>query len=524
MSAFGCWLRTTFNKWRLVMLVFLIAFGVLLVSLKPVAIQWDETSHLRGALLLAQGKLPEYVSTYGYYPPLYDLVTAGYFNLFGVTLFAGRFAAVTFALLSVWVVFEFAYRTYGPRIALISSVFLGSMPGLMWVSQFAMLETMLVFFFSLAMLFFLSWIRIDQNKMLILVGLALGLGFLAKYQIIVAGIVMIGVILVLCRGKLLAMFSRFTLLAITAILIAVPWLLIIGSGKGNDLLYAIQVGGEDRAAYSGRFPFPVFYLIELTWPYGNTHPIFLAVFILGLLGLGLWAYRRKLEDKFFLSWFIVVYFFYSVVIPNKIWRYVIPLFPVLAISAASLVIFLFDKLRVSWNSAKTSLNKRRLLKISTGVLVAFTFVSIAYSFYDGYQFIARYQISIPIDQAASFASARLSQNESLVVLCASNSFSEDMVKFYIEANNSINGNNVWQYPAQAVDAFKPDFNVTELISMCENRNAKYMLLFEYGGSYPYFNSTLTMAEVYYMTIDSGRFNYVTFFGESPLRIYILTFV
>jgi hypothetical protein len=75
-----------------------------------------------------------------------------------------------------------------------------------------------------------------------------------------------------------------------------------------------------------------------------------------------------------------------------------------------------------------------------------------------------------------------------------------------------------------VDAFKPDFNVTELISMCENRNAKYMLLFEYGGSYPYFNSTLTMAEVYYMTIDSGRFNCVTFFGESPLRIYILTFV
>ncbi len=515
-------LRIFLNKWRLMLIVFLIVYGFLLVSLDSVAIQWDETSHLRGSLLLSQGKLPEYVSTYGYYPPLYDLVTSGYFKLFGATVFTGRLASVTFAVLSVWVVFEFAYRTCGPKIGLISGILLGSMPGFIWVSQFAMLETMLVFFFSLALLFFLSWLRVDRNKTLILTGLTLGLGFLVKYQILVAGIVMVGVILVLYRDKLLARFSRFSLLALLAILIVVPWFLIIGSGKGSDLLYAIQEGGEDRVAYSGRFPLPVFYLIEMTWPYGQTHPIFLPVFVLGLVGLGLWAYRRKPEDKFFLTWFIIVYVFYTLLIPNKNWRYVMPVFPVLAISGAGLVIFLFDKLRAAWNSTGRSLNKRLLLKFSAGVLVAFAVVSVAYSFYDGYRFVARYQISIPIEEATDYASSRLNQSESLVVLCASNSFSEDMVKFFIEADTYQYGK-VWQYPQHAVDAFTPEFDVDELISLCEKNNAGYLLLYEYGGSFPYFNSTLTMHKVFETLADSGRFTYVTLFGETPLRIFILTF-
>jgi 4-amino-4-deoxy-L-arabinose transferase-like glycosyltransferase len=522
MVRFQRWSRTVFNKWRLMLLVFLVVYGILLVNFGSVAIQWDEMPHLRGAQVLAQGRLNEYISTYGYYPPLYDLVTSGFFKLLGMTVHAGRLAAATFALLAVWIVFEFAYRTYGPKNALISAILLGSMPGFFLISHFAMLETMLVFFFSLTMFFFLSWIRVDRNKALILAGLTLGIGFLAKYEILVAGIVMIGIILVLFRKQLSTRFSRFWLLVLVAILVAVPWLLIIGSGKASELLYAIQVGGEDRAAYSTRFPLPVFYLIEMTWPYGSTHPIFLTVFALGLIGLGLWGYRRKTEDKFFLTWFIIVYVFFTLLIPNKNWRYVMPLFPVLAISAAGLVTFLYDKIHIAWNSTKMSPNRRLFLKFSAAVLVAFTVVSMAYSFYDGYEFVARYQISIPVDQATNFVSSRLSQGQSVVVLCASNSFSVDVVKFYLEATWP-QSDNVWQYPKLAIDAFTPEFDVNELTSLCEEKDAKYLLLYEYGGSFPYFNSTLTTQKIFEMVVNSGRFTYVTSFGESPTRIFILTF-
>jgi 4-amino-4-deoxy-L-arabinose transferase-like glycosyltransferase len=484
-------------------------------------IQWDEMSHLRGGQLLAQGRFTDYATGYGYYPPLYDLVTSSYFQIFGINAEVGRLAAATFMLLSVWLVFEFAYRTYDAKTALIASVLLAAMPGLFWVSKFAMLESSLMFFFTLTLFFFLSWIRTDKNRVLILSALALGLGFLTKYQIVIAGIVMIATILFLCRDRLRVRLSKFMWLALVAILIVIPWLLIVGFGKGNDLLYAITAGGEDRIGYSLRFPQPVFYLVEMTWPYNNTHPIFLPLFVLGLLGLGLWAYRRKTAEKFFLIWFIVVYIFFTL-IPNRQWRYVVPLFPILAISAASFLAFCFGKLQNIWKSIAPSLNKKRLTKIAAGILIVFTVASVSYSFYDGYQWASRYIIHIPIREATDFAAAQSNQNESLAVLCPNNSFNDEMVRFYLEANAS-RRNGIWQYPALAVDSFTPDFNETMLVQLCEQHNTKFLLLYEYGQTAPFFNTTLTTVQVWEKMNSTGRFNYVNYFGESPRGIYVLSF-
>jgi asparagine N-glycosylation enzyme membrane subunit Stt3 len=491
------------------------------------SIQWDEIPHLYGGLLLARGQSQEYMATYGYYPPLYDVLTTGYFQIFGVSAASGRLVAVTFSLLSIWIVFEFANRMYGPKIALVSSILLGSMPGFFWVSRVAMLETMLVFFFSLAMFFFLSWMRSSQKKPLILCGLALGVGFLAKYQVLVAGLVMIVIILFLSRDKLRARFSKVPVLAIIAILVVIPWVLVLyeinGLGKFGELLYVVQVGGQDRALYSTRFPVPIFYLIEMTWPFTDVpvHPISLPTYILGLLGLGLWAYRRKTEDKFFLIWFIIVYVFFTL-IPNKQWRYVIPLFPVLAISAASLIMFVYDKAAEGWKHRQISLNKKHALKVIAGFFVIFAAVSVVYSSNDAYQMVARDQIHIPIEEATNYAANHMNQNESIMVVCATNFYNRDMVKFYLQADE-FRQNQVFQYPEMPVDAFTPNFDVNELISLCKEHNVKYVFLYEYGATFPYFKSTLTLHEVYMMLLDSGRFTYETIFGASPRTISIISF-
>lgn len=514
-------LQTGTKKWRLILLIFLIAYAVFLLESGFMVIQWDEMSHLRGGQLLAQGRFTDYATGYGYYPPLYDLATSGYFQILGISAEVGRLAAATFMLLSVWLVFEFTYRTYGARTALIASVLLAAMPGLFWVSKFAMLESSLMFFFTLTLFFFLSWIRTDKNTVLILSALALGLGFLTKYQIVIAGIVMITAIIFLCRDRLRIRLSKFMWLALIAIIVVIPWLWIVGFGKGNDLLYAITAGGEDRLGYSLRFPQPIFYLVEMTWPYNNTHPIFLPLFVFGLLGLGLWAYQRKTLDKFFLIWFIVVYVFFTL-IPNRQWRYVVPLFPVLAISAACFLTFCYGKLQNIWKSAVINLNKKRLAKIAAGILIVFTVVSVSYAFYDGYQWTARYVIHVPVQEATDFAAAQLNQNESLAVLCPNNSFNDDMVRFYLEANAS-RRNGVWQYPALAVDSFTPDFDETTLVQLCEEHNTKFLLLYEYGQTAPFFNTTLTTIQVWDKMNSTGRFNYVNYFGESPRGIYVLSF-
>jgi predicted membrane-bound mannosyltransferase len=527
---FRVWLKNGFNKWRLSLLVFIVIYAcLLLINLGYMSIQWDEISHLNGGLLLARGQSQEYMATYGYYPPLYDILTAGYFQIFGVSAASGRVVAVTFSLLSVWIVFEFANRTYGPKIALISSILLGAMPGFFWISRVAMLETLLIFFFSLAMFFFFTWMHFNQTKALILCGIALGVGFLAKYQILVAGIVMIACILLLSRDKLRARFSKFPVLPIIAIIIIIPWVLILfqinGLGKFGELLYVVQEGGQDRAVYSARFPAPIFYLIEMTWPFNDipVHPISLPLYILGLLGLGLWAYRRKTEDKLFLIWFITVYVFFTL-IPNKQWRYVTPLFPVLAISAASFIMFVYGKAAEAWKHKQISLNKKHAIKVVAGFFIIFAAVSVVYSSNDAYQMVARDQIHIPIEEATNYAANHMNQNESIMVVCATNFYNRDMVKFYLQANE-LRQNLVWQYPELPVDAFKPNFDVNELISLCEEHNVKYAFLYAYGGDVQYFNTTLTAMDVYQKLLNCSRFTdeYRVPVGNNSRSITIFSF-
>jgi 4-amino-4-deoxy-L-arabinose transferase-like glycosyltransferase len=499
----------------------------LTLNLGYMSIQWDEMSHLNGALVLMRGHSLYYMQTYGYYPPLYDLISTGIFQILGASVFSGRLLAVIFSLLSVWVTFEIANKMYGPKIGLISGILLGLMPGFFWVSRVAMLETALTFFFSLALLLFFYWIRTDKNKFLILTGIILGLGFLAKYQMLVAGLFMVILVLFLFRGKLRKIRRKFLLIVVIALAIVIPWIFILYQINGlktfGELVYVISAGGQDRTLYSLRFPAPIFYLVEMTWPFNDipVHPISLPIFIFGLVGLGLWAYRRKAEDKFLLLWFITVIGFFTL-LPNKQWRYVITAFPVVAISAGSLMIFAYDKFEKAWKLGQLALNKKRLMKVAAVFLVALAVGSAAYSGVEAYQMVARDQIHVTIQDATNYVAQRIEENQSIMVACAINIFNQDMVRFYLDADSSKN-NLILQYPQNAVDAFQPNFNITEFIELCVSNNVKYVLLYEYGATFPYFNSTLTLHDVYIMLNDSGRFTYEDSFGANPRLVVVLSF-
>ena len=324
------------NKWRLAFLAFVVVYAYLVtLSLGFMSPQWDEMPHLYGGLLLTRGQTHTYLSLNGYYPPLYDLVTAGYLKIFGVSTTAGRLVSVTFALLALWVVFEFSKRAYGAKNALVASVLLATMPGFFWVSRITLLETVLIFFFTLVMFLFYTWITSNSNWALALSGLALGVGVLAKYQILVAVLAMLVSILVLCRKRLKISLVKLVVIVLIVVVVVAPWFYMIyefsGASKFQDILYVVQVGGENRPTYSNRFFAPVFYLIEMTSPFTDipVNPVSLPIMALGLCGLALFAYRRKKQDVFLFTWFIVVYTFFTI-IPDKQWRYVDVLFPILA--------------------------------------------------------------------------------------------------------------------------------------------------------------------------------------------------
>jgi 4-amino-4-deoxy-L-arabinose transferase-like glycosyltransferase len=491
--------------------------------------------HLFGATLLSRGDTWNYMTTYAYYPPIFDLVTTGYFAVFGVSEIAGRMVAVTFAALGIWLLFEFTKRAYGQRNALLAAVLLGTMPGFFWLSRVTMLETLLVFFFTLVMFAFYMWLsKPESNRALVLSGLVLAIGVLAKYQIIVAALAMLLSILFISKKHLKGNLVKFIVIGLIVFVVVMPWFYTIyhynGMTKFETIQYVMTEGGQDRPAYSNRFqPIPVYYLVEMTWPFNDitVHPIALPIFILGLAGLGLFAYRRKRQDIFFLTWFIVIYAFFTL-ISNRQWRYVTPLFPILAISAASFIMFLYGKIE-RWQPPQVRIKPSTLRKVASIAFVAIIIGAMAYSGYNAYEMTVRDQIHIPIKEATAYLASHLDQNQSAVLICSFNLLSQDMFRFYLPPNMS--SDQIWQYPTLAVDAFTADFNTKEFLNLCVERNVKYIILYDFGIHSQFFNTTLDYVQIQKMIYDTGRFDdpndrpfWGEYYGWYGYRIFLVRFL
>jgi hypothetical protein len=363
--------------------------------------------------------------------------------------------------------------------------------------------------------------------MLVFSGLALGLGFLTKYQVLAALAAMIVGLVILGWGQLKRLFSKFTLLIITALVVVIPWIVIVYQVYAchflSDWFYALQIGNPARSLYSGRFPLPIFYFVEMTWPYSGIHPISLLLYVVGLLGLGFLAWRHLKADKFVLIWFASVFVFFTL-ISNREWRYVLPLFPALAISTSALILFTYERLQSTWHGP-VSVNKKCASKIAVALLIAFLAGAMAYSINDTYNWVEVDNIQIDIQAATNYVIANDNGSQAIMVLCPFNFFSQDMVKFYLwEGDHS--QIQTYQYPELPVDTYTPTFNITQFISLCRQHNVGYVFTYENGGTVPYFSTTLNLMQIYTQLYSSGNFSKMIpqeTFGSDPRRIMILNY-
>jgi len=527
-TTFDQW-KVTLNKWRLAFaVVALVYFIILLVEMTQHPIQWDEVIHLNAGSYLYFGDYGAFVGN-AFYPPLFDGVIFLSFKTLGVSLFSARVVPVLFSVLSLWLVFELAYSMYGGKTALLSAVVLAVMPGYFWLSQGALLETALVFFVVASLLFFYRWLVTRKDRNLVFTGLALGLGFLTKYQVVVAGVILLFSLVFLIRRELKTSLKKFTLTIVVALLVITPWIVIAYQMYATQVLrqwvYAGQVGNPERSIYSDRFPQPIFYLIDMVWPYSNTHPISIFIYIAGLGGLVYLAWRHKPQDRYVLIWFVVIYVFFTL-ISNRAWRYALPVFPAVAISASVAFWAMFGRLEGAYRKVQVASNRRLLTKVAAGLLVASMAGAVACSIYDTYTLEARENINIELDKASAYALANISVNKSIMVLAPFDYMSKEMVSFYLWTHGDTTVS-VYQYPSQAVDAYTPDFNITQLITQCRQNNVQYIFTYEYGGTVTYFNSTLNLQQIYEQLYTSGNFTHINnnaTFGENPRRIFILEFI
>ncbi len=521
-----------FNRWRLVLAIFLLVYAALLLTeLGYPAILWDEAPHLYGGLLLSRGQFQEYIQTEAFYPPLFDIVTGFVFKILGPSVFSARFVAVMFGALSVWAVFEGTYRLIGPRTALLASVLLALMPGFIWLCRMAMLETMLLFFFSISLFLFFSWMHTNNNKMLVLSGLTLGLGCLVKYQALVAGIVMLVSLLVMGRKRIVTKLGKFSFIVIIAVAVVLPWFLVIYQQYASETLatwfYSLQMGNEERLVYSTRFPSPIFYLIEMIIPYSHIHPISLLVYIFSLLGLGFWLGRRSKVDKFLLIGFFVVYSVFTL-IPSKDWRYITLVFPILAISASDFIVFLLGKAKENLRAPHIGFREKSITKIAATALVVLVSVSVIFSSWQAYLWVESDQIYVPVEEACQYVSEHSAINETAVALFTSNLFSVEIMRLYLAIYDS-GQRELWKYPENPVDVYGsiPNYRMlifclTALVKRFEASSVNYLVLFEYGNN-AFYQSDLRASDVLKGMRSTGRFVLEKEFGSFPRRIFIIRF-
>jgi len=514
-----------FNKWRVVLALFLVVYFIILVlNIDYALVQWDETQHFVSGLLLRRGEFQEYIQ-FSYYPPLFDVITAVTYAVLGSSLFSVRVVSLVFGILSVWVVFEYAYRLYGPKNALISSVLLATMPGFILVSRLALLETVLLFFFSISLLLFFSWIQTNNQKHLILSGILLGLGFLAKYQTGIAGAVMLVSVLFLRKKPVKYNMHKILVVALIAAVVILPWLFVAynnyTSERVEQWVYTLKEGSIERLEYGERFPLPLFYIIEMTYPYMDLHPISLPIFVLGFLGLGLWTCRRKPEDKFSLIWFVVVYVVYTFFVSNRNWRYIIPVFPILAVAASDLILVTLNKTQKAIQEAKIKVSKPLLNKLVAVIFAVLLVSAVAYSVQNANYWIEKDNIHLPTKEAAQYAVENSDPNQTSIVLYAVNFFSPDAVYFYVKSFGS-SQRGMEYYPDYAVDSYQPVFNQTQLIEHCKNTNTKYVFLYE-NANLTYFQSEWTAHDILEKTVALENFELEKTFGTSPHRLFLIRF-
>jgi len=100
----------------------------------------------------------------GYYPPLFALVEAGFFALFGVSVVSARLTVLFFALIAVTFWFKLIRQIFNEKIALYSSILFITTPFIVKWAKSAMLEMPSLAMIILSVYLFYNFIERDKPR------------------------------------------------------------------------------------------------------------------------------------------------------------------------------------------------------------------------------------------------------------------------------------------------------------------------------------------------------------------------
>lgn len=294
---------------------------------------FDEEASYEAAVTVAETGLAGLFENYkkwdwlaNQHPPLAPILFGQFLRLFGQSLTTARLLSVFISLGTGLLTYLIGSELYDRKTGVVSACFLFTFPLIMRLGGTAMVEPMLIFFFTLAIYLALLLTRQQSWFYLLGIGFVVGLGMLTKYTMVLVLPILVAIILLLGQKK--QIMQLLVVLAVTILVIALSWYLLASQ------INVFQRQMETVLNYAGLVLNNNYGRKLLFETMSNRLPSALGLYNFPLLALGgLWLLlRRTRADWVLLCWLTAVWLPLVVTLPDH--RYFMASFPALAILIA----------------------------------------------------------------------------------------------------------------------------------------------------------------------------------------------
>jgi Dolichyl-phosphate-mannose-protein mannosyltransferase len=253
----------------------------------------------------------------------YQEVVALVYFLFGLSDVSARLVSAGFSIATVLVCFELGRTLYSRNVGLLSAAFMALSGYGVLLGRLALLDSTLVFLFSLSVLFFAKWIVTERDRWLLAFAAALAWTIQAK---VTGGLVLVIAVNYLLVSRQLGLLTMRRLLkaGLAFTIFFIPVLIQLAL-KGHQLLEFLSDSG-DRVAHVPWY----YYLDKLTSFEGFITPL------IWLAGIMIAVRRWTTGDRLLIFWVLVAGLFFQFY-PLKAFNYVLPLIPALSVLAGRAV-------------------------------------------------------------------------------------------------------------------------------------------------------------------------------------------
>lgn len=337
--------------------------GNLDISLFP-----DEANFLLGARYFYFGSFPP---QYLYYHNSLILspTIAGFYSLFGVSAFAGRFVSALLGGLTIPLTYLLGKELFKNEKKALLTAFLLSISFIhrFWTIR-ALADGPVTFFFVLSIYLFIRGIHSEQWRWYILAGISTTITILIKYPgILIFLIILFYLIISIYLKQVSKRALLYYLLTVGIFAFTIITLLLSQFALAFQPLDQISNFLSILFSFSSDPFYYIFYTLFLN--------LFLALMVFILSGIVLYYSLKKHTegDILLLSWIGIIFVFFSFFGESELYRYLLPVFPAIYLLASHIFVDLIRKFNFSikhFSLSKNSIIGILLLVLLGGFITA----------------------------------------------------------------------------------------------------------------------------------------------------------